>query len=52
MATVRRISGMPCYDEYVRHLQRCHPGHPIPTEAEFFDAYVAARSGADATRCC
>lgn len=52
IATVRRITGMPCYEEYVRHLQRFHPGHPIPTEAEFFDAYVAARSGAGATRCC
>ena len=52
LAVVRRIWGMPDYPGYVEHLRRCHPGCPVPTEREFFDQYVKARSDGGPVRCC
>jgi uncharacterized short protein YbdD (DUF466 family) len=49
---LRRIAGMPDYEAYVRHLQRAHPGRPVPSEREYFDCYVEARYGDGPTRCC
>jgi len=49
---LRRILGMPDYPAYVAHLRRCHPGRPVPTEREYFEAYLAARYGNGPSRCC
>ncbi|WP_373864626.1 YbdD/YjiX family protein [Nocardia vaccinii] len=40
------------YARYVEHLRRNHPGHPVPTEREYWrDRYAAAERN-PATRCC
>jgi uncharacterized short protein YbdD (DUF466 family) len=51
-ALLRRIAGMPDYEEYRRHLRRAHPGCPVPSEREYFDRYLEARYGNGPTRCC
>ena len=43
---------MPDYAAYVAHLERCHPGRPVPSEREFYLEYVRARYGDGPTRCC
>jgi uncharacterized short protein YbdD (DUF466 family) len=43
---------MPDYEGHVEHLRRCHPDHPVPSEREYFEQYVAARYGDGPTRCC
>ena len=52
LSDFRRMVGMPNYAEYRRHLEKCHPGHPVPSEREFFDLYLQARYGDGPTRCC
>ncbi len=49
---MRRVFGMPDYAAYLQHLRTCHPDHPVPSEREYFDAYVKARYGDGPTRCC
>jgi uncharacterized short protein YbdD (DUF466 family) len=51
-AALRRIAGMPDYAAHVEHLRRCHPGHPIPTEQQFYDDFVRDRYEDGPTRCC
>jgi uncharacterized short protein YbdD (DUF466 family) len=43
---------MPDYEAYLRHLRRCHPSRPIPSEREYFDRYLEERYGNGPTRCC
>lgn len=52
LTTLRQVSGMPDYHEYVQHLRLRHPGWPIPGEREYFDQYLQARYGDGPTRCC
>jgi len=52
LTTLRQVSGMPDYQEYVRHLRLRHPAWPIPSEREYFDLYLNARYGDGPTRCC
>jgi uncharacterized short protein YbdD (DUF466 family) len=52
LRVVRRIAGMPDYKAFVEHVQRCHPGQRIPTEREYYEAYIESRYGGGATRCC
>ena len=52
LRALRRIAGMPDYQAYVTHLQRCHPEHAIPTEREFYDDFIRTRYEAGPTRCC
>ncbi|HEU5153572.1 MAG TPA: YbdD/YjiX family protein [Gemmatimonadales bacterium] len=49
---VRRILGMPDYEEYLRHLKRCHASDPVPSEREFFESYLRSRYGRSPSRCC
>ena len=49
---VRRILGMPDYEEYLRHLKRCHGSDPVPSEREFFESYLRSRYGRSPSRCC
>lgn len=51
-AALRRITGMPDYPAYVRHLRERHPGCPVPTEQQFFEEYLRARYEGGPTRCC
>jgi uncharacterized short protein YbdD (DUF466 family) len=43
---------MPDYAAHVEHLRRCHPERPVPTEREFYEAFVRARYADGPTRCC
>lgn len=52
IGAMRRVAGMPDYAAHLQHLRRCHPGHALPTEREYFEQYVAARYGDGPTRCC
>ena len=52
LAALRTIIGMPNYAAHVEHLRRRHPGHPVPTEREFYDEFVRQRYGDGPTRCC
>ena len=52
LSAVRRIAGMPDYAAHVEHLRRCHPESPVPTEREFYEAFVEARYADGPTRCC
>jgi uncharacterized short protein YbdD (DUF466 family) len=49
---LRQISGMPKYDEYVRHTRRSHPQTPVLSEKEFYDEYLDSRYADGPTRCC
>lgn len=51
-ATIKRVCGMPDYPRYRRHMAERHPGGPVLTEREFFEAHVNARYGNGASRCC
>ena len=52
LATIKRVCGMPDYPGYLRHMAEQHPGGPVLTEQEFFEAHVSARYGNGASRCC
>ncbi len=49
---LRRVSGMPDYAVYVAHQRRHHPDQPVPSERDYFTAFVHARYGDGPTRCC
>jgi uncharacterized short protein YbdD (DUF466 family) len=49
---LRQISGMPKYDEYVKHMHRSHPHTPVLSEKEFYDEYLDSRYADGPTRCC
>jgi uncharacterized short protein YbdD (DUF466 family) len=50
--TIRQLAGMPDYISYAEHLRRCHPEAPLPTEREFYEAFIRARYEDGPTRCC
>ena len=52
LSVIRRIAGMPDYQAYVEHLRCRHPGQALPTEREFYEAYLRSRYGDAPTRCC
>jgi uncharacterized short protein YbdD (DUF466 family) len=49
---IRRISGMPDYKGYTKHLCRYHPGSPVLSEQEYYDEYLRTRYGDGPHRCC
>ncbi len=52
LRALRRIAGMPDYAAHLEHLRRCHPDRPVPTQREFYEAFVEARYADGPTRCC
>ncbi|MES2305691.1 MAG: YbdD/YjiX family protein [Gemmatimonadota bacterium] len=52
LATVRRVFGMPDYAAHLEHLRIAHPGCPVPSEREYFDAFLQGRYREGASRCC
>jgi uncharacterized short protein YbdD (DUF466 family) len=52
LSAIRRIAGMPDYAAYLEHLRRCHPERGVPSEREFYEAFVATRYEDGPTRCC
>ena len=52
MAALRRVSGMPDYQAFVEHQRAHHPGEPVPSERDYFNAFVTARYSDGPTRCC
>ena len=52
VAALRRVSGMPDYAAFVAHHQAHHPGQPVPSERDYFTAFVTARYSDGPTRCC
>ena len=49
---LRRVAGMPDYEQYVEHLRACHPDRPVPDRAEFFRDFVEQRYRGGGGRCC
>lgn len=52
LSTMRRITGMPDYQAYLRHLREFHPDRALPSEREYFDLYLAGKYGNGFSRCC
>lgn len=52
LAALRRVSGMPDYQAFVEHQRTHHPGQPVPSERDYFTAFVTARYSDGPTRCC
>jgi uncharacterized short protein YbdD (DUF466 family) len=52
VSVLRRIAGMPDYEAHVTHLRACHPDIAVPTERQYFDQFVRAKSGGAGSRCC
>lgn len=52
LATLRRVSGMPDYQAFVEHQRTRHPDQPVPSERDYFTAFVTARYADGPTRCC
>ena len=52
VAGFKRVVGMPDYAAYVAHLRAVHPDAPVPSEREYFDAYLKGRYESGPTRCC
>lgn len=52
LSAFRRIMGMPDYQGYVKHVRTCHPERPVPSEKEFYEAYLEHRYGGGVSRCC
>jgi uncharacterized short protein YbdD (DUF466 family) len=52
LAAVRRMSGMPDYAAFVAHHRDRHPGQPVPSERDYYAAFVTSRYGDGPTRCC
>jgi uncharacterized short protein YbdD (DUF466 family) len=52
LAGLRRVSGMPDYQAFVEHHRAHHPGQPVPSERDYFTAFVTARYADGPTRCC
>ena len=53
IATVlRRVSGMPDYQSYLAHVQRCHPEATPLSESQFYSDFIQGRYGDGPTRCC
>jgi uncharacterized short protein YbdD (DUF466 family) len=50
--TLRQVAGMPDYQRYLEHLQRCHPDRPIPTEKDYYQEFLGTRYQDGPTRCC
>jgi uncharacterized short protein YbdD (DUF466 family) len=49
---LRQLAGMPDYAAHLKHLSRCHPAGPVPTERQFYEDFVRTRYGDGPTRCC
>jgi uncharacterized short protein YbdD (DUF466 family) len=43
---------MPDYAAHLEHLRRSHADQPIPTEREFYEAFIRHRYEDGPTRCC
>jgi uncharacterized short protein YbdD (DUF466 family) len=52
IAALRRVFGMPDYAAYCAHVRQAHPGAPMPSEREYFEAYLKARYEGGPNRCC
>ena len=52
LRVVRRVAGMPDYAAHVAHLRCCHPERDVPSPREYYEAFVQARYGDGASRCC
>jgi uncharacterized short protein YbdD (DUF466 family) len=51
-AVVRRVVGVPDYDNYVAHVQRCHPGTVPMTRREFERVRLEDKYNRPGQRCC
>jgi uncharacterized short protein YbdD (DUF466 family) len=52
LALLRRVFGMPDYEAYVTYLRTAHPSCSVPSEREFFEEFVKAKSAGGVMRCC
>jgi uncharacterized short protein YbdD (DUF466 family) len=51
-AVVRRIIGVPDYQIYLEHMQRCHPDRDPISKAAFDQQRLDARYNTPGSRCC
>lgn len=49
---IKRVAGMPDYAAHVAHLRKMHPECAIPTEREYYTAYLKGRYEGGGNRCC
>jgi uncharacterized short protein YbdD (DUF466 family) len=52
LTALRRVSGMPDYQAFVEHHRAHHPDQPVPSERDYFTAFVTTRYADGPTRCC
>ncbi len=52
MTAIRRLTGMPDYEGYLKHLRARHPERAVPTEREYYEQYLERRYGSGTSRCC
>ncbi|MCB1300998.1 MAG: YbdD/YjiX family protein [Tetrasphaera sp.] len=46
------VTGADAYDRYCAHLQRVHPGCPLPTKSDFWREKYAEMERNPKSRCC
>lgn len=49
---IRQVAGMPDYQAHLAHLRDHHPGTEVPSEREYFEAWLRQRYDGGPTRCC
>ena len=48
----KQLVGIPDFERYREHMQRCHPGAPLMSEREFHARAIDSRFGAGRPGCC
>jgi uncharacterized short protein YbdD (DUF466 family) len=48
----KQAVGIPDFDRYREHMQRCHPGQPLLSERDFHARAIDSRFGAGRAGCC
>ncbi|HET9454442.1 MAG TPA: YbdD/YjiX family protein [Gemmatimonadaceae bacterium] len=49
---LRRVVGAPDYETYLAHSRAHHPGAPVMSRQDFFEARLAQRYEKPGSRCC
>ena len=52
VALVRKVIGVPDYETYRQHMQRCHPEQEPMTESEFAEDRLVNKYSKPGQRCC
>jgi uncharacterized short protein YbdD (DUF466 family) len=52
LRAVRQVVGAPDYEQYLEHLEACHPDRAPLSPREYYLDFVRRRFGGGPTRCC